>query len=370
MRVLYFSRDYTVHDYRFLSSLANTEHTIGYLRLENRANHLEDRSLPPEIYQLHWTGGQQPARFQDSIKLLRGLKQVIREFNPDLIQAGPIQTAAFLSALSGFRPLVSTSWGYDLLIDAQRSKVWQWATKYTLTHSDVMVGDCETIRQRAIHFGMDPQQIVTFPWGVDLEYFYPARDDSLRDRFGWSAENFVVLSTRGWAPIYGIEELARAFVVAAQKHPEIRLLMLGNGPQASLVRKIFLQGGVSDLVHFPGQVKQADLPLYYHTADLYVSASHSDGSSVSLMEAMACGVPCLVSDIPGNREWVNPDKQGWLFHEGNAQDLATKISMAIQKRDDLVRMGALARSTATERANWQKNFPRLLEAYQLAIQAN
>ena len=55
----------------------------------------------------------------------------------------------------------------------------------------------------------------------------------------------------------------------------------------------------------------------YRAADLYLSASHSDGSSVSLMEALGCGLPVLVSDIPGNREWVTDGEQGWLFPDGD-----------------------------------------------------
>ncbi len=60
MRVLYFTRDYTPHDHRFLSALAGTPHQIYYLRLERSPRQLEDRPLPPEVEQVHWLGGQKP----------------------------------------------------------------------------------------------------------------------------------------------------------------------------------------------------------------------------------------------------------------------------------------------------------------------
>jgi hypothetical protein len=56
------------------------------------------------------------------LRLLVDLKKVLRSVKPDLVHAGPIQRAAFLTALAGFRPLVSMSWGYDLLVDAERSR--------------------------------------------------------------------------------------------------------------------------------------------------------------------------------------------------------------------------------------------------------
>ena len=76
------------------------------------------------------------------------------------------------------------------------------------------------------------------------------------------------------------------------------------------MRRILEQGDVLDRVHFGGQVGYDNLPLYYGASDLYLSASHSDGSSVSLMEALASGLPVLVSDIPGNREWISEGKTG------------------------------------------------------------
>jgi glycosyltransferase involved in cell wall biosynthesis len=373
MRVIYFSRDYTTHDRRFLAALAQTGHQIYYLRLEQRGHQLEDRPLPPQVEIVQWYGGQRPARWQDGPRLLADLKRVIQKIKPDLIQAGPLQTCALLVALAGFQPLVSVSWGSDLLLDASRS-VWnRWATRFTLAHSAVMVGDCTPVRQKAIAFGMPDERIITFPWGVDLGHFSPggasgAERNAIFPDFpdAPDAAPFILLSTRGWEPVYGVDVIARAFVLAAHEHPELHLLMLGGGSQAGLLRQIFQKGGVSSQVHLLGQVNQAELPRYYRSADLYVSASHSDGTSISLLEAMASGTPTLVSDIPGNREWVQPGVQGWWFPDGDAQGLAEGILQAVRQRTRLAEMGRAARRLAEEKADWEKNFPQLLKAYEKA----
>ncbi len=365
MRVLYFTRDYTPHDHRFLSALAGTEHEVVYLRLERRGRQLEDRALPPEVQQVSWAGGKSPARLRGGPRLLRGLKRVIAQVKPDLIHAGPLQTVGLLAALSGFHPLVTMPWGSDLMLDADKDARYRWATRYVLRRSDVMVGDCEAVRQKAIAFGMEADRIVTFPWGVDLAQFSPGEDGGLRARKGWE-ENFVLLSTRSWEPVYGVDALARAFVLAAQQRPELRLFMLGGGSQAGLLRQIVSRGGVQDKVYFPGRIGQDDLPRYYRAADLYLSASHSDGSSVSLMESLACGCPALVSDIPGNREWVTPGQQGWQFPDGDPQALAKAILRAVEERGRLPEMAQAARSLAEDRADWNKNFKELLRAYEIA----
>lgn len=369
MRILYFSRDYTPHDYRFLSALAETEHEVYYLRLERGNLSLEDRPLPARIEQVHWAGGQKPASWMEGPRLFLSFRQVVRKVKPDLAHAGPLQRAAFLVALSGFRPLVSVSWGYDLVQDAQRNALWRWATRYTLQRSAVMIGDCETIRELARSFGMPDERIVTFPWGVDLSHFSPSPAESAAGRGSpaQAGSPFTLLSTRAWEPMYGVDVIAHAFASAAQECPELRLVMLANGSQASLLRRIFSQAGVSERVFFPGQVRQAELPRYYRAADLYISASHSDGSSISLLEAMACGCPVLVADIAGNREWVEPGVNGWLFPDGDAQALAQAILTAVQQRQKLTEMGQAARKVAEARADWTKNFPKLLQAYELAL---
>jgi L-malate glycosyltransferase len=368
MRILFFSRDYTTHDHRFLSALAKTGHQVFYLRLEQRGHSLEDRALPPEIEHIQWAGGQKPATFQDGPGLLIDLKRVIRKIKPDLVQAGPIQRSAFLAALAGFHPLVTMSWGYDLIFDAERNHAWSWATRFTLHRTDLFIGDCDTIRHKATTFGMRPDRIVTFPWGIDLNHFSP--HPSLRAKrsnpppSSSNNQSFTLLSTRGWESIYGVDVIARAFVIAAQQRPKLHLIMLGNGSLAGKLRQIFLQGGVDEQVHCPGQVSQADLPHYYRSADLYISASHSDGTSISLLEAMACGKPVLVSDIPGNREWVTPGENGWWFPDGDANALAQAILNAVEQRDQLSTMGRAARHLAEQRADWEINFQQMLKAYE------
>ena len=367
-RILYFSRDYTTHDRRFLSALAGTGHQVYFLKLEQRGYTLEDRPLPPKIEQVAWSGGRAPFRWRDIPRLLNDLKRVIREIQPDLLHAGPIQTAGLLAALSGFQPLVSMSWGSDLLREADRNIWLRWATRYTLKHSQVMIGDCDPVRQKAIGYGMPDARVVTFPWGVDLVHYNPdGPSRRAANQPVFSGAPFILLSTRGWEPIYGVDVIARAFVKAARQLPQLKLLMLGNGSQASLLRKIFADGEVLEQVHFPGQVNQNDLPQFFRTADLYVSASHSDGTSISLLEAMACGRPVLVSDIPGNRPWIEPGKQGWLFPDGDSDALAQTILAAQENNLQLPAMGEAARKLVEERADWHENFQQLLAAYELAL---
>jgi glycosyltransferase involved in cell wall biosynthesis len=85
------------------------------------------------------------------------------------------------------------------------------------------------------------------------------------------------------------------------------------------------------------------------------------------MEALACGLPCLVSDIPANLEWVTEGRNGWLFPDGDAGALAAAVLNAYANRESLAAVGRGARAVAEEKADWNRNFHKLLEAYDLAL---
>jgi len=357
MRILYFSKNYTPHDYRFLSSLSETKLEIYYLKLEANHRQTEDRPVPSGIQQVLWAGGQREFRWRDLARLALDFRRLIKEIKPDLIHAGPIQTCAFIAALSGFRPILTKSWGYDLMYEADKNAWMQWVTRYTLKRSAFFISDANVTRDKAIAFGMNPDRIVVFPWGIDLEHFHQKAPVTRR------SSPLTLFCSRTWESIYGVDVLAKAFVKVAADNPNVNLILLGGGSQGARIRQILMNGGVLDRVHFGGQIRQADLPRWYHMADMYISPSHVDGSSVSLMEALATGLPCIVSDIPGNKEWIEDGVNGWLFRDGNADDLAEKITHAIKNRRSFTKIGESARKTAEQKADWKKNFGKLLEAY-------
>lgn len=364
MKVIYFSLDYSPHDHRFLASLAETEHEVFYVRLQRGPRQVEDRPVPAKIQQVLWAGGQGEFRWRDLPRLTFDFRRLTREIKPDLIHAGPIQTCAFIAMLSGFRPILTMSWGFDLMDDVHKSKWMERITYYVLRNSTYFTSDANVTRDKAVKYGMNPDRTVVFPWGVNLQDFTQDTQYATRS----TQQQFTLFCNRSWEPRYGVDVLAKAFVKVAQQNPNVDLLLIGGGSQGQAIRQILQRGGVLDRVTMPGQVTQKELPRFYHMADLYISPSHVDGSSVSLMEALACGLPCLVSDIPANKEWVEEGVNGWLFPDGNADALAAKILDAIRQREKLPEIGAAARRSAEMRADWQKNFGQLLVAYEQAVQ--
>ncbi len=362
MRILYFTAADSPHDRRFLRALAETPHQVFALRM-----HDCQPQTPVGIRSLVWPEGRPDwSHWAGWAAGKTQFAAILADVKPNLVHAGPVQGPALLAAMSGFHPLVTMSWGSDLLVQAGRSPWMRFATTYALARTDVFVGDCQTVARRAAEFGFPQHRMVLFPWGVDLDHFSPEngrRDGTVwRESLAWQ-DHFVVMCNRTWAPLYGVDVLARAFRLAVDVNPSLRLLLAGDGPQAGLIRDLL--SPVGSYVHFPGRVDFEGLPGLYCAGDVFVSPSHSDGSSISLLEALACGRTVLVSDIPSNREWIRPGDTGELFKDRHASDLAKEL-LKMAAQPNLADYQIRARQLAENRADWEKNFNELLRAYWMA----
>jgi glycosyltransferase involved in cell wall biosynthesis len=364
MKVLFFSRTYTSHDHRFLTAIAAAGLECSFLCLEHDSGVHESRPLPPGVAAVSWQHvDSRPGEFDYLRAQLPAFSAMLETERPDVVHAGPVQSCAYLAALSGFSPLVVMSWGSDMLVDAARNSEWRAVTEFTLDHADAFICDCHAVRAAAapmLHCSAD--MLLQFPWGIDLKHFSPAASPSLlRKELGWD-DAIVFVCTRNWEPIYGIDILLEAFRIAHRSEPCLRLLLVGNGSQASMVKDFITRNRFQDAIVCPGVVPQRDMPRYFQAADVYVSCTYSDGTSISLLEAMATALPVIVPDTGGNREWVRIRENGWIPPPGDAEAFAAAILDAAKPEKRLA-MGARNRKVAERNADWGSNVGQMVELY-------
>lgn len=363
MRVLFVSRGYTTHDRRFLGTISDGGHEVLFLRLEPAHVH-DTRELPAGVQEIEWGPGSASGP-HGARAAVSEFTRVLETYLPDLVQAGPIPTGAYIAALAGARPLVAMSWGSDVLVDAVRDAEWRDASAYAIRHADLLVCDSVVVEERLLELARPLRpDVLRFPWGIDVRAFTPGPTAlPLRSRDGWR-EATIVLSTRSWEPLYGTLTLMEAFRQARERDPRLKLLLLGSGSLSSEVDRYIGAHGLTDAVERCGLVRYEGLPDVFRAADIYLSCSLTDGTSISLLEALATGIPAIVSDIPGNREWVRQGENGWLAPPGDAAAFADAlVAAATLPAERRSRMAAANRKVAEERANWAASSKRMLEAY-------
>lgn len=359
MRVLYVSPSYTVHDRRFIAALAGSGHDVIHARFGGPTP--ESRPLPPGAREAAWPGRQAAvASPADVPAVMRDFVRLVADVAPDVIQAGPVQTAGLMAALTGFHPLVIQSWGSDMLVDADRDAAWGWATDYALRRMDALVCDCDAVRNKVARTRALPDdRVAQFPWGIDLREFRPP--DPPRPAPAGAA-SVSVLSLRAWEPHYGVEVLLRGFAIARKRDARLRLTLAGDGSLGHAIHRFIADHGLDGCVATPGRVPNDQLPDVYRAADVYASCAFSDGSSVSLIEALATGLPAVVTDVESNREWIAHGDNGWLAPAGDADAVAQCLSAACGlDAERRMRIAAANRGIAEARADWAANARRLLD---------
>ncbi len=361
MRILYLTRSDSVHDQRFLQTLAQSEHEGFVWRLYS--GHYP---TPEGVTAFEWTGVENGLQAWNLPFAQRELERAIVSIQPDLIHAGPLQDLAFLAAKTGFPNVLAMSWGFDLMRDVWVDKLTEHRARFALQRSQSLITDANCSAEKAVELGFPREKICIFPWGVDLQHFSPdnVRQSGLpwREEMGWEAKR-VLLCLRSWEPNYGVDVLLQAFEEAAANDPNLRLILLGDGSLHNQYMKKLESESLKDKVFVGGRVPNEDLIQYYGAADIYVTPSHVDGSSVSLMEALACGLPTIASDIPANLEWVYHNDNGWIFPDNDSDALRETILNCHPTE----KMKESARATAEGKAYWQKNRQVLLDCYQQVL---
>jgi len=162
------------------------------------------------------------------------------------------------------------------------------------------------------------------PTGTNLEPFLNADGKSLRAEKGWQEET-VLISVGRLAPEKNWDTLLRAFAKAHEKHPKIRLVLIGDGNARQSLEALSSEFGIADRVTFTGALPFEEIPRYLKAADVFAFASVTETQGLVTIEAMAAGLPVVAVDGPGTRDIVEHSKQGFLV-ENDADALAKGIN--------------------------------------------
>jgi len=327
------------HTRRWVEQLRARGHEVGLWSLEPGPPGLEARRLPR-------------APLPDGVRYplaAPALRRALAEFAPDLVDAQYVPNYGLLGALCGRRPLSVTAWGSDLLIAGSKDPLRRARTRFVLERADLVLADAENLARAARELGAAPGRVHAISWGIDLA------------RFGGSAarEPGLLLSARMHEPVYDLETLIRGVAPFLARHRDARLVVAGDGSlrraHESLAARVLPPGRWE----FVGMQRPEALAAWLARADLYLSASRSDSTSVSLLEAMAAGAVPVVSDIDGNREWVAEGEGARMFPVGDAEALAAALERAASGPEWAERARARNRKVVEARGDQRRNLDRI-----------
>lgn len=263
--------------------------------------------------------------------------------------------AAFVAAPIHRRPLVCTVQGSDVY-RAMRMPVFGALGLAALRSSSKVIALSRSLSEAAAAQGVDPAKIAVIPNGVDAKFFSP----------NGNPREPVILFAGSLIERKGVAGLIEAMAAVRRRHPEYRLVLIGDGPQRAELESLARRRDLADGVRFTGNLAPSEVARWMRRAELFVLPSLEEGQGVALLEALASGTPCVGGAVGGIRELLSPE-WGMLVPPGDAQALGNAALELLEHADRRRAMGQAAASAVRERYDWPVIARRILAAYEEAL---
>jgi glycosyltransferase involved in cell wall biosynthesis len=273
------------------------------------------------------------------------VRRIARAFRPDVVSAHFVPNYGTIAALVCKEPWVLSAWGSDVMTDPGKSAFHHWRVGVVLRRAAWVTSDASVMTERIRDFGVPADRILTFPYGVDVRAFHPSG--------AAPSGGPRVVTNRKLEPVYSVETVVDAFAAVREALPDATLTVAGDGGRRTVLQERAQASPAAGAITFVGAVEHARMPALLTSHHVYVSAARSDTTSVSLLEAMACGLFPVASDIPANREWIVDGENGRLVAPGEATKLAVAIIDSWRDAELRERARRINLTAIERRARWE-----------------
>lgn len=293
------------------------------------------------------------SRFSGLIKYIAIIPTIwshLIRIKPVLIHAHYAGGYALAASLSKFAPVILSVWGSDVYINPKESKLKNVLLKFVFKRSDYI---CSTSNAMSMEIGLyTDKPVYVTPFGIDVSIY-----NNKRSAYSRKKPEVIIGTVKKLDYVYGVDRLIKAFKIALNnsKNKALRLLIAGDGPQLVELIELTRQLELQDQVTFLGQIKQSDVPKVLNTLDIFVALSRSESFGVAVLEASACEVPVIVSNVGGLPEVVHHNVTGIVVGESVIQNAATELLRLIESEHLRIILGANGRNFVKEKYNWDDN---------------
>lgn len=291
------------------------------------------------------------------------VKKIIRLEKPDMIIAERTTSYGFLAVLCGIKPVAIAQQGYTDLWPKNSIlyPIKKRMQKYAFKHATLIHAWGPVMSQSMQKANIDMQKVLVLPKGIDLEKF-----NCPQKTFSGKINAIV---TRSLCPEYGHDVILKAFGILHKKEIDFELTFVGDGKELLNLKKLAQNLNIAPKVHFTGRILNTQLPNYLKKANLYISMPLTEGVSASLFEAMATRCYPIVSDIPGNKSYIEHKENGQLVPVGDYNKLAQEILWTINNTNSIKNATEINYNFCSQKANYKINMKEIANKYHTLINA-
>jgi len=265
---------------------------------------------------------------------------------------------AFVSKLAGKRVILRSIGGDIWLLTASPQNhplLWLHLRFLRSRLIDKIVSQSSESTKMLVNLGISRARITQIPNGVDTIYFKPAAEKEryiLRSQLGIREHERIVCCVNGLYAVKRVDVILKAFAILLSQNPNVRLIIVGDGVLRNELESLAISLDILNCVQFVGNIK--DPAKYLRASDVFVLASDQENQSNALIEAMACGLPVVATEVGGNKECIQSGMNGLLVKPASPHEIAGAIQDIFKNVDLAARLGAEARLTALKHYSFEK----------------
>jgi L-malate glycosyltransferase len=249
-------------------------------------------------------------------------------------------------ALQFSAPKIGISWAWDLQQTLRQGHQVFLKLIKALKSVELLVVDNVTLKSKAETLGIPGDKIFCAPYGINIANFPSPKFREYKDG------KICLYTNRKWEEVYRPHIILEMAEKLMESKFNFKLVMANDGTLRKSLIKKYSRLFQLEICTWIGKIEESRNIQELQNADLYLSASKSDGTSLSMLEAMVVGTPVLVTDNPSNREWVIDNLTGYLFSGNSGADLARRIKAINRESNCLSNNLNNAREKILIEANW------------------
>ncbi len=313
--------------------------------------------------------------------LEKRIDEVIKEVNPDVLHAHSPALNGLAAVRAGRRnriPVVYECRAFweDAAVDhgtsnegGLRYRMTKALETYVFRHANAVTTICEGLRGDIISRGIAANKVKVIPNAVDIERFTFGVEADNDLRITLHLDGKKVLGFIGSFYAYeGLPLLLDAMPTMIKHSPDIRLLLVGGGPQEALIKKKVTELDLENEVIFTGRVPHDQVQAYYNQVDVFVYPRLAMRltnlvTPLKPLEAMAQGRLVVASDVGGHKELIRDRQNGYLFKAGDADDLAQTVTGLLSEEEKWPELKRAGRQYVETERNWQVSVANYQSVY-------
>ncbi|MED1487963.1 glycosyltransferase [Bacillus smithii] len=360
MKICFLAGASSIHTVRWINAMVERGHDVHLITM-----HKPDKDKIDEKANVYFLPFKPPKGYYLNVFKIKNL---LKRIKPDILNTHYASGYGTLSRLLNYYPTLLSVWGSDVYDFPYENKLKKKILIKNLKAATRIASTSFAMKEQTERFVNPSMPIVVTPFGVDIHKFCPQKE--LKD------PNVITIGiVKKLEEKYGVRYLIEAVYLLKRKLEEnnqhefaskLRLLIVGQGSQFRELMALTKKLKIDNITTFTGSVPHDEVPNYLNKLDIYCAPSTLDSESfgVAIIEASACEVPVVVSDVGGLPEVVKNGETGYVVQRKNANQIAEKLHMLVIDSEKRKEFGKNGRNYVRSIYNWEENVERMEKVYE------